>query len=331
MAVKKLGKKGVFLTFIAIAIVAAAIVIFTPSGINLAEDTAVVRTRVSNVNNYVLDLENIYLERTLQSTGTKTILSLILYMNEQNDFLTDLDANFKEVLLNGTINGVPIDDITGQQIMTNSTYNNWTDRIKNIAKSAFNVNTSFVVNDIKVYQLRPWFVNVDANVSFTVSSESASWDKDALIKTEIDIENFNDPYYLVNTGGSYENKINKSNVKFDEWHVENVSGHIKHGTYVHWENSNAPSFLMRFANDISPSSCCGIESLVNPNNPAIINKDVSYVDYLYWSSAADCNNPALNLYSARDISSQFPGLKLDFNHLALYNLTADAQICPPPG
>jgi len=35
MAIKKLRKKGIFLTFIAIALIAAIIIIFTPSGINL--------------------------------------------------------------------------------------------------------------------------------------------------------------------------------------------------------------------------------------------------------------------------------------------------------
>ena len=82
MAVKNLGKKGIFLTFISIAIIAAIIIIFTPADISLEEDISI-QTRVSNVNNYVLDLENVYFDRTLQSSGIKTVLALIRYMTEE--------------------------------------------------------------------------------------------------------------------------------------------------------------------------------------------------------------------------------------------------------
>jgi hypothetical protein len=83
MAIKQFGKKGIFLTFISIAIIAAAILIFTPSDVNLKKDLSVVKTRVSNVNEYVLDLENVYLERTLQATGRRTIIALIKYMEAE--------------------------------------------------------------------------------------------------------------------------------------------------------------------------------------------------------------------------------------------------------
>jgi hypothetical protein len=333
MAVKQFGKKGMFLTFIAISLVAALIIIFTPSGLDLSKDIPVIKTRVSNLNSYVTDLENVYLESTLQVTGRKTIISLILYVNNTQEFLTDFETDFTEVLLSGTINSIPIDDITGQDIMKDSTYPDWINRIINTSKNAFNVDTSFSINDIQVYQITPWSVNVDANLSFNVSSETASWDKEnILISTKINIENLNDPYYLVNTGGSYTNNIKKTGTKFDEWDVEKVKDFIRDGNYTHWENSQAPSFLMRFTNDISPSPCCGIESIVNPNNPAVSDKDVSYADFLYWSTTADCDN--LNLYTIDGISlggDEFPGLKLDTSHVALYNLLDEAQqVCPPP-
>ena len=304
----------------------------TPSDINLSEDAQAIKTRVSNVNNYVFDLENVYLERTLQSAGIKTIISLIRYMQAKGQFLTDFEADFKEVMLNGTINKVPIDSITGQNIMKDNTYTNLTNKIINVSKNVFNVDTTFTINDIKVYQIRPWFVNVDANVSFSVNSETASWNKEnAIIKAEIEIENFNDPYYLISTGGSYVNKIRRSGTKFDEWNVEKVKDFIRDGNYTHWENGNAPSFIMRFTNDLGASICCGIENLVNPNNPAISDKDVSYADYKYWSTAPLCPNP--NLYIVNGITGPFPlfpNFKLDLDHIVNYNILSDAVLkCPP--
>jgi hypothetical protein len=331
MAVKQLGKKGMFLTFIAISLIAALIVIFTPSDINLSGDVQAIKTRVSNVNEYVSDLESVYLENALKATGRRTIIALIKYMEAKTMFLTSFDDAFSEVLLDGTIGGILIDDIIDPDIMTDNTYNDLINEIKTTAEQTFNVDTVYDISDIRVYQTRPWFIEVEADIIFSVTSETASWTRDVIIKTEISVENFDDPYYLVNTEGSYINKITKSDTKFDEWDVDKVIDFIGNGDYTHFEDSQAPSFLMRFYNDISASSCCGIESLVNPNNPAITGKEVSYVDYLYWSSVENCANPPYTLLRVDKIHTEFLNFKFDLNHLAKYKLSADKQICPPPG
>ena len=327
MAVKQLGKKGMFLTFIAISLIAALIVIFTPSDINLSKNLQATKTRVSNVNEYVSDLESVYLERTLQATGRKTLISLIGHVKDNGFFdnAVKFENAFSDVLLTGKYNGNNIG------VMDENTYNDWLNQIVITAKSTFNVDTTLTVNSIEIDQTRPWFVDVEADITFLVSSETASWNKNVLIETEISVENFDDPYYLVNTEGSYINKIRKSDTKFDEWSDEKVIDFIEDGNYTHFEDGQAPSFLMRFYNDISASSCCGIESLVNPNNPSISNKDVSYVDYLYWSSVENCANPPYTLLRVDKIHTEFPNFKFDLNHLAKYKLSADEQICPPPG
>jgi len=338
LAIKQLGKKGIFLTFISIVIIAGLIIIFTPSDINLKKDISVVKTRVSKVDEYVFDLEKVYLEDTLKAIGRRTIIALIRYMDAQQEFLTNFEDAFSEVLLDGTIEGTPIDDFIDPDIMTGKTYRDYLYAnddisIKKAAEKALNVQTDFssiTTTDIRVSQISPWFVDVEADINITVSTVegTASWTRDVTIKTSIAIENFDDPYYSVNTGGSYKNVINRSGTKFDEWDVNKVKDFIRNGNYTHFENSQAPSFIDRFTDNIEPSSCCGIESLVNSKNPAISNQDTSYLDYLYWSTTPSCDN--LNLYSVNDINTEFPNTKFDFNHLVKYNLLANSeQICPP--
>ncbi|MBI2208827.1 hypothetical protein HYU50_05010 [Candidatus Woesearchaeota archaeon] len=322
---KQFGKKGIFLTFIAISLIAAFILIFLPSNVSLKKDIPVVKTRVTTINGYVTDLENVYLQKALQSSGTKTVIALINYMQSQNKFLANFEDSFKEVLLNGTIDGQPIEP----GIMAGNTYPDWLEKIRTTADNAFTISTNFnatTVNDISVYQTRPWFLTVDANVSFIVYSETASWNKNIVVRSEIDIQNFNDPYYLINTRGLYSNRINKSSVNFDEWDINKTMDHIRHGTYVHFENSKAPSFIMRFTNTSLKSSCCGIESVVNPNEPAIGNKMESYVDYLFFNHTYQ--NMCTQLYNITEPSfkSEFPHFKLDFEHLVLYNLTESGAI-----
>ena len=321
---KQFGKKGIFMTFIAISIIAALIIIFTPSSVDLAKDIPAVKTRVSNLNEYVVDLEDVYMERTLEATGTKAIIALTKYMEGQNKFLSNFEDSFKEVLLEGKINGQPIDDFIEPDIMTNQTYKDWISKTITVADNAFNINSNFVVNDAKVYQTKPWFLNVDANVSYSVSSETASWSRNVLIKTEIDIQRFDDPYYSINTAGTYANRINKSNVKFNEWDSSKVRGHIRYGTYTHFENSKAPSFIMRFTNTSMNSSCCGIESLVNPNMPSIGDEMESYADYLFFNHTYQ--NKCDELYNVTALWDEFDDFEFDFEHLVLYNLTSSGAV-----
>ena len=346
MAVKNLGKKGIFLTFISIAIIAAIIIIFTPADISLEEDISI-RTRVSNVNNYVLDLENVYFDRTLQSSGIKTVLALIRYMTEETIrtgsevYLSDFQADFTEVLLDGKIGGTFIDDIIDPlglepDIIKGNTFNDWLTYIDTSADSAYNVDSNFIVNSITVTQTRPWFLDVEADITFSVTSETASWNKNVIINSEINIENFNDPYYLVKTSGSYANKIRKSATLFNEWDVSRVADFIRDGMYTHFEGSNAPNFIGKFTNDLTGSNCCGIESFVNPNNPAVSTLNVGYEDYEYWSTTPDCDAdpPYLDLYlvtGLSGLSDEFPGLKVNFDSRVAYNLIADTtQTCGQP-
>ncbi len=341
MAVRKLNKRGLFLTFISIAIVAAMIAIFTPPNVSIEKDLSAVKARVENVNDYVFDLENVYLENTLNAIGRRAIIALIDYMQEETIrtgtevFLTNFHDDFSEVLLDGTIGGTSIDSLIDPNIMTGNTYNDKLDEIRDKANKAFNVDTIFdpvTLVDIRVTQLTPWFVNVEMDASFTITTAegTATWTRDVTVKTDIAIDDLRDPYYLAKTSGSYENKIVQTQTKFDEWNVNKVKDHIRDGTYVHFQNSNAPNFLGRFVDDVSASSCCGIESLVNPNNPAISNKDVSHADYRYWSDAANCASPPRSLFRVNAINAEFPNFKFDLDHLAKYKLTADSQLCPPP-
>lgn len=335
---KNFTKKGMFLTFISIAMIAAVIIIFTPSSVELKKDIPAVKARVSNVNSYVYDLENVYLKDTLQASGRRAIIAIIEYM-ETNGFLTNFENDFKQVILEGTI-GDPPETLP---LMTDKTFIDLKNEIVDTAITTFNVDTEFAPierDEIRVYQARPWFVEVEADVSFIVTTAegTASWERAVTIKTDISIENFEDPYYIVNTkenpGGIYVNKIRQSPINFDEWDVNKVMDFIDNGDYTHFRDSKAPSFIGRFTNDLTPSECCGIESLVDPNKLQSLgldsDRDVSYVDYLFWSTEENCAAPPFNLYRINAIHTDFPGFKLNLGTLSRYNLPADKQLCPLP-
>ena len=328
---RELQKKGIFFTFIAITIMALFILIYTPQAdISFQKDTQAVKNRISSINNYVSDLESSYFETVLRATTYKTILSLIFYINSTGSFINNLDPVFSEVMINGTINQVQIDTITGKKIMDNNTLTNWSNRIIEAARDTSNVNTTIIINSVSVFQTKPWNIDSSLSLSFTVKSNVAEWNKSAIISTTIDIGGFYDPYYLINTNKAYTNQIKKSTVEFNQWNISKVREHLRNGTYVHWENSDAPSFLMRFTNTITSSSCCGIESLVNPNKISSSDQIDSYVDYIFWNPAN--NIPCNQLYNITNpptslgLWDEFRYFKLDIDHVARYNITSQYAV-----
>ncbi|MBW2976957.1 hypothetical protein KY347_05930 [Candidatus Woesearchaeota archaeon] len=350
MEIKHLGKKGMFLTFISISMITIFLIMFKPFETTTENKAEVIKTRVLNVNSHVLDLEDVYLERTLQSSSIKAITALILYLNTTETFLTDFEAIFKEVLSNGSIGQILIDETTGKSIMENNTYRNWTNKIINISKYTYNIDANFTLHGIDVYQTGPWYVNVDANVSLKVLSETASWKKNVLIKTRVDIAGFYDPYYLISvrkeqdpeTKLVYMNLINKSTVIPDKWEVQNVTEHIEHGTYTY--NPAAPSFLQRFTGDVSASDCCGIQGIVNPDELDALgfesDVNVDYVDYKFFESGeitplCDDVPESEPIYTITGLDLDKPKyenygkVKLDFEDITLYQRTGEAvQECP---
>ena len=320
-----MNKKGIFFTFIAVAVMAIFILVFTPqSDIALQKDTQAVKTRINTLDHFVNDLEFSYFETILRATTYKTILSLIYYMNTTGSYINNLDSAFSDVMITGKINGIPIDSITGKKIMENNTLTDWNNRLIAESKDTLNVDTVINISSVSVFQTSPWKIESNLSVNFSVASDIAEWKKSSIIKTSISIEGFYDPYYLINTNKEYTYQIKKSGVEFNAWNLAKVREHLRNGTYVHWQDSDAPSFLMRFTNTMTNSSCCGIESLVNPNKISPSDRTESYVDYQFWThKVSDCTklynitNPSTGL----GLWDEFRYFKLDLNHTIKYNIS----------
>ena len=326
------SRKGIFFTIISITLMAIFILIFTPrADITLQKDTQSTKSRIESLNNYVNDMETSYFNTVVSAATYKTILSLALYENSTHSYLKNIDSGFYEVMLNGTINGIPIDSVTGKKIMENNTLTNWSNKIISTARDAYNVNTTISLNDVTIRQTKPFNIDTTLVMNINVKSNVAEWNISNLkISTSISIEGFDDVLYLVNSDGRTANKIKMSSIAFNQWSITKVREHLRNGTYVHWEQSEAPSFLMRFTNTTTNSSCCGIESLVNPNNLAVPDQIESYVDYQFWNRTFKTQCSLLynitNPSTGGGLWDEFRYFKLDINHVIKYNITGNDAI-----
>jgi len=131
--------------------------------------------------------------------------------------------------------------------------------------------------------------------------------------------------YVVETEDKVSNLVNVTpNQDFvdeaDNNNTEVLETHLLQGYYV--ESTEAPSYLMRFSGNFSPSQF-GIESMVNLDDldkQSIPVLERSVIDHIYFSTES-----TTDYCNIKDMPSWF---RIDSNHLDDYEVTNLGSICP---
>ncbi len=301
-----LNKKSMFFSIIAIALISLIVFSLTIyTSYKLRDKVMVTETRIYSMNSFIDDVEK-DIERGLYISGFRALMSMEQYITDNGIFLNDVDSCFKEAFLNGTINN------SQMGLMNESTFINWTQRIKEQAIK-LDIIVDFDINDVIIYQESPWATNIAINVSLDVEDlkKTASWQRPLYITTNISIQEFEDPLYVINSYGRVTNIIIKTNITdfIVNNETTNLKIHVNNSYYI--ESNTAPSFLMRLEGNLS-NSIYGIESLVNLEEfqaQEVPIRDRSVVDYIYFGDQTTTN------YKIKYMPSWF---KLDEGHLETY-------------
>lgn len=325
------GKKGIIFTFIAILLVVLISVLFSietspPS----RERSNVVLDRITVADDYIKNLEYVYLQRALYISSYRSIEALALYVNKTG-FLSDeknLTKKFKEILLNGTVNGVNVDSTIGRNLISGKTYMIRLEEIENSTRDFMQIKINFTKDydkiNVSIFQdnfTGPFKVRVNMSFEYFVDAQIATWNRTGNTSTEFFIEGIEDPLYL-RAGEGMSHPIKISNLTI--WNRITVTEFIANGMY-RYENMSS-SFLTRFYNGTSRSECCGIESIVPPVFVAILsvgNKDLSYVDCDFISNFCVTIPDASgnSYYNITGITNDTYNLQLDNYTVERYNLS----------
>jgi len=290
-----MNKKGIFFTFAAIALATIIILSFNVyNDYRLKDKMEVIEIRVTTMNDFVKDLEN-DIGNAIFISGFRSLLSMEDYMMTYKQFFNELgaptsSAAFSDAFLKGTINS-PSELTDRMSLMENNTFINWTERMK-VEANKTDISLEFNIDSVTIGQSEPWMVDVTVQLDIVVRDKknTASWiinNKDYIKK--INISGFIDPLYLVNNDGLVNNSITITTVpNFDD--EDDLNLHLINSYYI--EHSDAPTYLMRFENDLGASSN-GIESLVNVQEIIDVGGATtsrSVVDYIYFGSGSvtDC-------------------------------------------
>ena len=307
------SKKGVLFTLVAIILVLILIlIIFTENEYRLSNKMSVIEIRVETINDFIKSVEK-DLNRGLYITSFRALLGIQSYISANGTFLNDTNAQFKELLLNGTIKNQKI------KAIENFTFTNWTGRISDEAEK-IDISANFSIINLTIYQQDPWSVTVDSLLIIDVRDKRgiARWIRNENVKIKLDIQGFEDPLYTINSFNRVINIIKKAN-ETDFSVTSNLISHINNSYYI--ETNSGPDFLMRLEGKTS-NSTYGIESLVNIvkfSNQELPTYEKSSVDYLYFQSSTAANCVVNETYQ------QLSWFRLDngaepYNHLDNYEV-----------
>ena len=291
-----------------IALVFASFEIFS-----ILHERAAVKERVHSMDDFLKSLEK-NMQRQLYISGYRILFlanqqtaTKVAYINNFNDFN-------QEAFFNGTVDNV----FTG--VMIGATYNNITSSIN---QKAAKINVNVVLNNtvFSMAQNDPWNVRVSMVSDFVMTDVQglALWNKRQDISALISVENFEDPLFVVGSGGKITRKIKQT--VYDGHYVtgsniSNFTNHFLSGYYA--SNTNAPNFLMRLEGNFSASPD-GIESFVIKEDlkkqGVVTNDNKDSKDYIYF----DTSNFGLGCYILNPPESYFVAGLSDGQR---YNLTS---------
>lgn len=275
---RKLNKKGIFFTFIAIGLVSLLVYSFAiNTGYIYRNSMFVIETRVDTINNFIKDVDT-DINRGFYISSFRSMLAIGDFITANNTFMPDMDATFEEALINATIMN------ESHSLLTGASFTDWTEKIKDEA-SKIDIIIDFIISNITLNQSDPWKVNAEMDIAYNITDkkQTASWMKSNHIEIELSILGLEDPIYSLNTYGKKINKIIQANeTNFNDFDV--LKNHISNSYYI--ASERGPSFLMRLEGNFS-NSTDGIESIVNLKALEIQGlsiKNASAVDYIYFSN-----------------------------------------------
>jgi len=308
----RMDRKGIFFTLIAIAAISLFLVSYTfYKGYS---DRTTTHDRIESLNAFIFSVEK-NLERQIFISGFRSLFIMQTESVEHGGYILNATSTLNELFFNGTYGGVD------QTIMLGAKFQDIQDAIQ---LNANKVNAYITLSNPSIHftQSDPWHVDAVLTVDFNARDQGnlVSWNKTETYISKIPIEHFEDPLYLLNTGGLVSNNIVKT--PFTSFtngtSVTNLNNHTASGYYK--ANNQAPSYLNRLQGSSSASEF-GIESLIyipKISNQGIIIQDKTIVDYIYFSS----NTPSFCRITGT--SSWF---KIDQTHLPDYNLTGLEYSC----
>jgi archaellum component FlaF (FlaF/FlaG flagellin family) len=313
MKIKKLGKKGIFFSLIAILLAGLTISSFLVyNKYKYSDQMDIIGIRITTMNDFLNSVEN-DLNRALYIASFRTMISMndyIINVNKSGGKLLDnVSQTFEQLMKDGTIGN----NIEVELLMEDQTMTDWIKKIENISLQ-IGIVTEINMTSIEICHTSPWKVGITANFTLVMDDDKdiAHWEKNISSETEIEIIGFQDPLYA-NRTGEYR-KIERTAIA--GWNISNLTVFYESGKYI--TDVSAPNFLMRMEGNLTndPDNF-GIITLVDDDHKSndidIYNR--SSVDFRYWGEQVNNNQKITGL-----TDGDYFKFRLDPGHIESFNV-----------
>lgn len=306
-------KKGyVYLMTVSLLLVVLLGVFISSNVFSRQDQQEIYETRIRTSNDFVKNL-NKDISRASYIAAFRTLIALEEYVSQNGVFLDDMNDSFRETFFYGTVNG------TFTNLLINSSFSNYNDRVKTIA-STTGMNIDMNVTNISLAQNTPWTVVVGISIAINISDVNnlASWEYTKEFTAEVPIVDLRDPLYGVFTKNKVVNTIRQFNesILVDSDNVTtNLVDLINHSYYI--SSTQSPNFIMRFENRIG-ADLNGIESIVNiqtlSDQDVEVYQDRDKVDFMYFN-----NLPGDKICDVQNVSDSL-NFVINDNRTELYQI-----------
>ena len=273
------NKRGVFFVAMALVILSLFVLLYTFSS-EIIERKAI-QQRIQTMNEFSLSMVN-DLEKNVYVGGYRTIFLIEDKIVTTGNYASNINSVFQEAFLESKFDGQE------NPILLDSSFQSIINSISAEARK-MNLELQVYSRNMSVLQDDPYNVKIIWNIDYNLSdlSDLASINANANITSYIPISEFDDPIYLIETGGKISNKFNLTpyNPVYTPSDISNFSNHVANSYYL--SSTNAPSFLNRLSGNFSASEY-GIESFVNLGELSIQGVSInekSTLDYVYFSNS----------------------------------------------
>ncbi len=290
-----------------IVIVLISILVASYSFYSYTKERRGIQKRIETMNNFIVNLEE-DIPRKMFISGFRTIFVFNSKIIESGNYIPDINLGTQEIFINGTYLG------QNQPIMNGARLEDLKNDLRNQG-SKININVTISDEKVSMYQTDPWTIKMSLIANFSIEDKTklASWNKTLIAIGEIPIYYFEDPVYLIGSGGLITTKINQTALTL--FTTQTLLNFSQNQEYVN--STDSPSFLDRLEGKLSSNNPFGIESLVNiPKLQAkgISTYQKSIVDHIYFSAS----NP-----SYCHISGQPNWFYLDNSSLSAYQSSCE--------
>lgn len=317
-----MNRKGVLYLFLAVIfVVLFAIIYAVYNGYDAQDNAQSLSARVHTIDDFIVDL-HADMDRAAYISGFRAMIGVEEYLSEEGTFFDNqsvLEEAFREVFVTGMINGSSL------EVMENSSFNDYLARV-DVQAARIGIDLFVNITHANITQSTPWTLSVRFTGAFNVSDQRLPlwWEYEKNFTTIVPIIGLKDPLYTVNTLGRVPNVILNFTLPPDGYvnDTDNSTATLiafLEGSYYR-ENTDAPSFLQRFMDDLSASEN-GVESLVNlpmlSDQGIVVHTDRSVVDHIYFSAAPNGSSDHCSIQGMIFAPDWF---RLDDGHMDDYEL-----------